>query len=131
MDAGLRVSSAKLAELGLDVVHEQMLIKHGIVELAAPIKVRSLLMALHEPLVFLGLSAFGESSVHFRYGRPWGYKASILRKLLVDCRGELPISRKAAADVVTQTLRSMNFPLAGLIGTVAEWFLPRSGWHHD
>ena len=100
------------------MVHEKLLIKQGVLQLAVPISFRSLLMALHEPLVFFGLSDFGESSIHFRYGRPWAYKAAILRKPLVDCRGELPISRKLAADVVTQTLRSIDFPLAGSIGAV-------------
>ena len=113
------------------MVHEKFLIKQGVLQLAVPIKLRSLLMALHEPLVFSGLSDFGESSIHFRYGRPWAYKAAVLRKLLVDCRGELPISRKLAADVVTQTLHPINFPLAGSIGAVLEWCLPRSGWSQN
>ena len=85
-------------------------------------------MALHEPLVFFGLSDFSEYSIHFRYGRQWAFKAAFLRKLLVDCGGELPMSRKRVADEVTQTLPPINLPLAGSIGAVLEWFLSRSGW---
>ena len=76
-DVGAKVFSAKLAEQGLDVVHEKLLIKRGVLQLAVPITFYPLLMAPHEPFVFFGLRDFCESSIHFPYGRPWAYKAAI------------------------------------------------------
>ena len=66
-----------MAEPGRNVAHEKLLIKRGVVQLAVLITFCSLLMALHEPLVFFGFSDFGESSIHFPYGCPWAYKAAI------------------------------------------------------
>ena len=61
-------------------------------------------MASHEPLVFLGLSRIGRSTLYFRYGCPWTYKASLLRAVLVRFRRDLPVTRQQVVEIYAKEL---------------------------
>jgi hypothetical protein len=126
--AGFALHSPILAELGVQGDVNGVRIERGDVFLSRSLRWMSPLMALHAALVFLGLCPLGRSSLNFRYGLPWGYKASLIRQLLMTHRAKIAVSRRQVATVFTAELRLVRFPLAGVVGFVAGVFLPRRDW---
>ena len=125
---GFALHSSVLAELGVQCESEGVRIDNGDVFLSRSLRWMSPLMTMHGVLVFLGLCPLGRSSLNFRYGLPWGYKASLIRQLLMTHRAKIAVSRRQVITVFTAELRLVRFPLAGVLGFVAGVFLPRRGW---
>ena len=87
VSSNLKFSSAGLANLDLKFESEQVSISGASLVITGPYYWRSLLMALHTPLVFVGLIGIGPSSWYFSYRCPWTYRASLLRSVLISLSG--------------------------------------------
>ena len=125
---GFALHSPALASLNLSGEYQGCRIEKGDVTLTDSFRWVSPMMQFHNVLVFLGISPLGKSSLHFLYGEPWCYKACLVRRLLVDHRAEIAISRRQVATVVVEELQAVSYPLARVLGFVAGALLPRRGW---
>ena len=127
ISGGFALHSPTLAAMGLSGEYRGFRIEEGNLFLN-PIRWLSPLMETHDALVFLGLSSVGKFSLDFRYGKPWCYKACLIRYLLSAHRSEIAVSRRQAATVFTEELKAVSFPLARAVGSIAGAFLPRGEW---
>ena len=127
ISGGFVLHSPTLAAMELSGEYRGFRIEEGSLLLGQPVRWLSSLMETHDALVFLGLSLVDKFSLDFRYGKPWCYKACLIRHLLSAHRSEIAVSRRQAATVFTEELKAVSFPLARAVGSIAGAFLPRGG----
>ncbi len=120
--------SKSLAELDLALETDTAAIRGGDLNIKPGTTWRSLLMAIHDVLVFIGHSPIGEIAKSFRYGQPQTAKACILKEQLVLNRQKLRLSRRQVVDLFVTELKTSGFFGAGLVGLFVRLSLPRSGW---
>ena len=128
VSSNLTFSSVGLANLDLKFESEHVSISGASSVIKGPYYWRSLIMALHTPLVFVALIGIGPSSWYFNYGCLWTYRASLLRSVLISLRGEIPITRGQVAPIYSEELALIDAPAGGFCSSLARLALPRNGW---
>ena len=124
----LTFSSAGLANLDLKFESEHVSISGASLVITGPYYWRSLLMALHTPLVFVGLIGIGPSSWYFSYRCPWTYRASLLRSVLISLSGGDTDNPRTSRQIYSEELARIDAPAVGFCSSLARLALPRSGW---
>lgn len=128
LEGGCKVYSPYLDDLGFRYSSNVISIDDGQMAIHEDMRWSSLTMASHLLLVFFGFCALGELSTGWPYGIPLSSKACIIKRQLIDHRGQLGVSRRQVAEVFEGELRRAGYPLPRLVRLFASWFMPRRGW---